>query len=183
MKKNLVPLLGIAFVVALIATAIFYGLVSAKMTRSVQAKEERAEPAPDPLFQAAVELGVPSGMRAVSVRVADSSGLIEVLKPGHRVDVQAVYQRSDRPNDVELKTVLQNIEVWRVLPQPESSSGRHPLPVVTLLVTPSDADVLAVADAGASIRFALRNPGDAESVERNSVTMQRLLRVPPRPVR
>lgn len=181
MKKNLVPLLAISLVVALITTAIFYGLVTAKMTRSVEAKANRTGEQPsDPRFQAAVELGVPQGMRAVSVQVADSSGVIAALKPGHRVDVQAVYSPPQNQFEVELKTVLQNIEVWRVNPSPEPMPGRHPLPVVTLLVTPADADILALADAGARLRLALRNPGDPAQTERVSMGIRSLMRRPAR---
>ena len=129
MKKNLVPLLAISVVVALITTAIFYALISAKMTGSVQAGTGRSgAPPPDPRLQAAAELGVPSGMRAVSVQVADSSGVLSVLKPGHRVDVQAVHTRSQNQFDVELKTVLQNLEVLAELGQ---LRAKHPEPTTT----------------------------------------------------
>jgi Flp pilus assembly protein CpaB len=102
-------------------------------------------------------LGIPKGMRAISVQVHDSSGVLSLLKPGHRVDVQAVYVRG--PLDGSLRTVLENIEVLRV-----SSAGqdKSALPVVTLLVTPAEAEVAGLADAIARVRLVLRNPLDQD---------------------
>ena len=176
MKKNLVPLLGIAFVVAILSTAIFYGLVASKMTQ-VQAKAvplSSSPPASDatPGFSAPV----PPGMRAVSVQVADSSGVLALLKPGQRVDIQAVYNRTGNPAEAELKTVLQNIEVLTAGSTPEASPGRHTLPVVTFLTTPAESDVLALADSAARIRLALRNPEDQEKTTRSGLTIASLVR-------
>src|SRR5207237_425737 len=43
-----------------------------------------------------------TGMRAISVRVSDSSGIVGLLHAGSRVDVQAV---SDRNGTTELRTI------------------------------------------------------------------------------
>jgi len=48
-----------------------------------------------------------------------------------------------------------------VNPAEQSSQGQN-APVVTLLAKPSQADVLAAADAGAKVRLILRNPLDLE---------------------
>jgi len=102
--------------------------------------------------------GLVTGMRAISVRVSDSSGIIGLMHAGSRVDVQAV---SDRNGMTELRTIQQNVEVLAVNPQLEAAGGnRAPAPVVTLLARAQDVDVIAVADSGARIRLALRNPLD-----------------------
>ena len=172
MKKNLVPLVGIAFVVAVISTAIFYSLISSRMPgSSVQATSGGAPTAalkpPD--------LGVPTGMRAVTVQVADSSGILAMLRPADRVDIQAVFTRAST-GDVELRTVLQNVEVLKVNPEPQPSPGRQPLPVVTFLAAPADADTLALADSAARIRLALRNPDDPEKTPRTALGIVALIR-------
>jgi Flp pilus assembly protein CpaB len=175
MKKNLIPLLCIAFVVAILSTAIFYGIVSSQIPDGVHAKATPGaspEPPKPPVSQ------VPAGMRAVSVQVADSSGILSVLQPRDHVDIQAVYSRTGNPVDSELKTVLQNIEVLKVSTQPEASPGRHTLPVVTFLTTPADSDVLALADSAARIRIALRHAGDRDTNSRLSMAMSSLLRGP-----
>ena len=58
-----------------------------------------------------------------------------------------------------------------VTPQPEQGSQGQNLPVVTLLAKPADADVLAVADSGARVRLALRNPLDQAARNRSTVTL------------
>jgi len=111
--------------------------------------------------------GVPAGMRAVSIHVAESSGVIGLLRPGTKVDVQAFSRRETK---AELRTILQDVEVLEVGTQPESAGGNPPpLPVVTVLTRPQDADLIALADSGARIRLALRNPLDDGATPRRAM--------------
>jgi|GEM_PF-522980 len=214
MKRRLVPLLGVAFVVAVISTGVFYGLIVGKMRTSsgqprpiVVAAEslprgtvldkahvklaplsghavpEGAFTDPDqvtgltvlrniepdqPITQASLSSrdsaapspqAIPQGLRAVSIRVTDSPGVVAMLHAGYKVDVQAVRSRGS--GETELHTVLQDVEVLTV--QPESAQNRSgPGAVITLLAKPEDADVLGVADAGGRIRLVLRNPSDRQ---------------------
>ncbi|HSP69925.1 MAG TPA: hypothetical protein VLN48_19515, partial [Bryobacteraceae bacterium] len=50
------------------------------------------------------------------------------------------------------------------------------LPSVTLLTNPADADTLALADSGARVRLALRNPLDEATRSRTTLTFDSLLR-------
>ena len=43
--------------------------------------------------------GVPDGMRAVSVHVTDSTGVLALLRAGQKVDVQVVVGRGDASGD------------------------------------------------------------------------------------
>jgi len=228
MKRNIVPLLGIAFVVAIISTGVFYGLFAGRMKSAsmdtpgqsivvaardldrgtvVQAKDLRvsklsgalqgsfskvddavgvtlleAVHQSEPLFQDRVASqdpksgpaggGVPSGMRAVSLRVSESTGIVSLLRKGTRVDVQAVLERS---GTTELRTVLQNVEVLAVGSQLEPVGGnRPPAPVVTVLARAQDADAVALADSGARIRVTLRNPLDDATPMRHSLGLTAL---------
>jgi len=113
--------------------------------------------------------GLLTGMRAISVHVSDSSGIIGLMHAGSRVDVQAV---SDRNGTTELRTIQQNVEVLAVSPQLETpGANRPPSPVVTLLAHAQDVDVIAVADSGARIRLALRNPLDEGVGPRNALAL------------
>ena len=100
---------------------------------------------------------VPSGMRAISIRVSESEGLLTALRPGARVDLQAVSEREN--NQVVLRNILQNVEVLAVSPQ-DANSSRAAGAVVTVLARAQDADVGALFDAGGKIRVTLRNPFD-----------------------
>src|SRR5262249_11442712 len=149
MKKNLVSLLGIAFVVAIVSTGIFYGLFVGRLrsaslpTRSIvvaahnlergvalQPGDARLAPwgAPEipkgaftalaqvngltltaslmenePVLEsrlvsresgAGAGLGISPGMRAVSIHATDSSGVVSILRPGYKVDVQLIASQA-----------------------------------------------------------------------------------------
>jgi len=170
MKTNWVPLVAIALVVAILATGVFYGLVASRIDQV-----EAGTPAP-----AAAEPIVPEGLRAITVHVADSLGVVSLLKPGQRVDVQALYGPQ---HAVELKTVAQNLAVLDVHTQPEATPGRPALPIVTLLVTPEEADVVALADSAARIRLALRSPSDHLVDARPSIGLTAIMRSSAAPAR
>ena len=222
-KNNLLKLLGIAFVVAIAATGIFYGLfvnrlssntgsgkmlvVAAKPLKAgtvVSATDVKLIPWPtdqlpagaygdanavagstvfdpveanEPLLsshlasaQSGGGAGVPTGMRAVSVHVTDSTGVLTLLRAGQRVDVQVVINRGNK-NDTAMRTALEDLKVLSVIAQPEQSSQGQNLPVVTLLAKPADADILALADSGARVRLTLRNPLDDDTRSRSELSL------------
>lgn len=220
MKRNIAPLLGIALVVAIASTGVFYGLFVGKLkstalqgpqivvaARALAAGERvtgadvrltawpgdvppgaftdletvagarvtEALAAGDALVAAKLTAtnraqaarSVPSGFRAVSVSVADSAGVVSMLRAGQKVDVQVV--RASNP-DTEVRTALQNLEVLLV-DEPERRGNEAPRPVVTLLARPAEADVLALADSAARIRLILRNPDDGVHHRTSSVRL------------
>jgi Flp pilus assembly protein CpaB len=114
-------------------------------------------------------------MRAISVHVSDSSGVLALLRPGQKVDVQVLLTRKIANAEPELRTILEGVPVLAVNPTPEAAQGTN-LPSVTLLTNPADADTLALADSGARIRLALRNPLDQATRSRTSLTLDSLLR-------
>ncbi len=120
--------------------------------------------------------GVPVGMRAVSVHLTDSTGVLALLHGGQKVDVQVVVGRGTKPDEVEVRTALENLTVLSVTPQPEQSSQGQNLPVVTLLAKPSEVDVLAAADSGGRVRLALRNPLDSDTHKRGPVSLGSVIR-------
>jgi Flp pilus assembly protein CpaB len=115
-------------------------------------------------------LGIKKGMRALSIHIVDSSGLVPFLHPGHHVDVQVIkYRNSPEAN---LRTILQNVEVLGV--QPSDGPNQNWNATVTLLATPQDADRVALADSGANIRLLLRNPLDNEEGARPGMQLAAL---------
>src|SRR5260370_11176169 len=227
MKKMLVALLGIACVVVIVGTGIFYGLFVGRLKTasapgpsivvaarnldrgaSLQAADVKLTPwggaaipegaltavgqvdgltlissmqENEPVLQsrlasrtsgAGAGLGIAPGMRAVSIHATDSSGIVSLLRPGHRVDVQLVLtQSSSLP---ELRTILQNIEVLSVAP----SDGRANNPVVTLLVNPEGADMAGLGDSAAHLRLLLRNPLDDAISDLHRVTLPSRMQTP-----
>ncbi len=120
--------------------------------------------------------GVPVGMRAVSIHLTDSTGVLALLRSGQKVDVQVVVGRGTKPEEVEVRTALEDLTVLSVTPQPEQSSQGENLPVVTLLAKPADVDVLAAADSGGRVRLALRNPLDSDVRSRGSLSLGSVMR-------
>lgn len=104
---------------------------------------------------------IPPGLRAVSVRVNDVVGVAGFVLPGMRVDV-LVTGRPPNYNGTITTTVLQNIVVLSAgqTLQPESRGQAINTPVVTLLVTPEQAETLTLAGNEGHIQLVLRNGAD-----------------------
>jgi pilus assembly protein CpaB len=103
---------------------------------------------------------IPQGMRAVSVRVNDVVSVAGFVQPGSHVDVLATGNQGG--NDRQTTTVLENVLVLAV----GKSLDRNPLadaptaPVITLAVSPDDAQKLALVSQEGRIQLSLRNPMD-----------------------
>jgi pilus assembly protein CpaB len=105
---------------------------------------------------------VPEGMRAVSVRVNEVVGVAGYVLPGTRVDVVATASPAGQPGDTTSKVVLANVQVLTAGTRIEQEEQGKPMQVtvVTLLVTPEQAERLALASTEGKIQLALRNPLD-----------------------
>jgi pilus assembly protein CpaB len=127
-------------------------------------------------------------MRAMSVKVNDVIGVAGFLDPGTRVDLMVTIRRE---NDTTSRTVASNVEVLRSgtrgdHERPKDGKARPPAAaaVVTLLVTPEDAERIALAQAEGQIMLSLRNPLDTDTTESSGVRTAALFgRLPePEPV-
>ncbi|MBI1876459.1 MAG: Flp pilus assembly protein CpaB [Acidobacteria bacterium] len=105
---------------------------------------------------------IPAGMRALSVRVNEVIGVAGYVLPGSRVDVVATASPSDHRVDTTSKVVLANVQVLTAGTRLEKEGDGKPtsVNVVTLLVTPEQAERLALASTEGKIQLALRNPLD-----------------------
>jgi len=108
---------------------------------------------------------IPPGMRAVSVPVDEVSDIAGFVLPHARVDVLAAMTREGTNGKTIAKIVLQNVEVLAVAQEIEGRKDQPELVrVVTLLVTPQDAEKLALASHEGSLRLAMRNYNDDKFV-------------------
>ena len=106
---------------------------------------------------------IPEGMRAVSVRVNEVVGVAGYVLPGTRVDVVATASPTNQPGDTTSKVVLANVQVLTAgtrMEQDQEQGKPMQVTVVTLLVTPEQAERLALASNEGKIQLALRNPLD-----------------------
>lgn len=106
---------------------------------------------------------IPDGMRAIALRSDDVVGVAGFLMPGSHVDVIATLHSEKDPQPVTF-TVLQNAEVLtaghQVQPDPEGKPAT--VNVVTLLLTPPDAEKAVLASQQGPIHFVLRSGTDKE---------------------
>jgi pilus assembly protein CpaB len=109
---------------------------------------------------------IPPGMRAVSVRVNDTTSVAGFVLPGTRVDV-LLTGNPEGANQQETTTVLENVAVLATGQKLERNAAGEPqnYPVVTLLVSPDDAQKLTLASIQGKIQLALRNPLDTKQQE------------------
>jgi len=105
---------------------------------------------------------IPPGMRAVSVRVNDVVSVAGFVQPGTRVDVLATGGQGT--GDRQTTTVLENVAVIAVGKNFErsTSTDAQTAPVITLLVSPDDAQKLALVSQEGRIQLSLRNPLDTK---------------------
>lgn len=104
---------------------------------------------------------IPEGMRAVALQSNEVVGVAGFMMPGTHVDVLVTY-RSTTQAEAVTATVIQDVEVLAVGHQLEPSPSGKPanVSVVTLLLTPAEAQKAVLAAAQGSIHFELRNGRD-----------------------
>ncbi len=105
---------------------------------------------------------IPDGMRAVALRSDEIVGVAGFLAPGSHLDVLVTY-RSDRVPEPVTATVLQDVVVIATGQQiePDPTGKPSAVTVVTLLLTPDEAQRAVLASTQGAIHFILRNGGDA----------------------
>jgi len=105
---------------------------------------------------------IPPGMRAISVRVNEVVGVAGFVVPGTHVDLFVTLKRQ---TESETRIVVSNVQVLTAgtrYDQEKAKLGEAmPSSVVTLLMTPEDAERTVLASAEGQIMLALRNPLDA----------------------
>jgi pilus assembly protein CpaB len=109
---------------------------------------------------------IPPGMRAVSVRVNEVVSVAGFTGPGTRVDV-LLTGTPNGGSEPQTTTVLQNVAVIAAGNKLERNAAGEAqnTPVITLLVSPDDAERLTLASSEGHIQLALRNPLDTRQDE------------------
>jgi pilus assembly protein CpaB len=121
---------------------------------------------------------IPDGMRASAVRVDDVVGVAGFVTPGMRVDVlvSGIPPGANASQGVVTGTVLQNIEVLSAGTDIQKDAEGKPqqVQVVTLLVTPDQAQTLSLAANQLKVQLVLRNPLDTKVAPVNTTVMASL---------
>lgn len=124
-----------------------------------------------------LQLMIRPGMRAVSTRITDESGVGGWLHQGMRVDVITTLDQGAQIDDPTTQTVLQDIRILRIGQEQSIDDQNQPrlVTVVTLEVDPDEAQILTLASGKGSIRLALRNPMDRDTVDLLSIRGRELI--------
>jgi pilus assembly protein CpaB len=109
---------------------------------------------------------IPPGMRAVSVRVNEVVSVAGFVGPGTRVDI-LLTGTPNGSSEPQTTTVLQNVAVIAAGQRLERNAAgdAQNTPVITLLVSPDDAERLTLASSEGHIQLSLRNPLDTRQDE------------------
>jgi len=122
---------------------------------------------------------IPDGMRAMSIPVTPVSDMAGMILPQTRVDVLVTSGVAGGSSE-RTRILLQNVQVIAVQTSLEST-GNEPqrAEVVTLLVTPNDAERLAAAIRLGTLQLAMRSYADQQAVWTAGVDSRELLGLPP----
>ena len=106
---------------------------------------------------------IPEGMRAIALRTDEVIGVAGFLVPGSRLDVLVTYH-TDRSPEPVTATVVQNAEVLASGHQlePDPTGKASVATVVTLLLSPEDAEKAALASVQGTIHFVMRSGSDSK---------------------
>jgi len=119
---------------------------------------------------------IPSGMRAISVRVNEVIGVAGFVVPGTRVDVMVIL----RENASSMaRVVCSNVQVLTAGTRYDQESAKEgkaiPSSVVTLLLSPDDAAKVGLAASEGQIMLTLRNPLDATPTDNKTFRTNNLV--------
>ena len=158
-------------------------LVGRGLIQPVRANEPLTETKLAPIEAGAgLPPSIPPGMRALSVRVNEVIGVAGFTTPGTRVDVLVTLNRGEVSMSRAVVSNVQVLTAGTLYDQEQSKDGK-PIPstVVTLMVTPEDAERIALAQSSGAIMLVLRNPLDIVPTETKGVRLASLMGAPGRP--
>lgn len=121
---------------------------------------------------------IEEGKRAMSVPIKTHESAAGFIRPGSKVDI-VMISRGNGANG-KAKTILQNVPVIAVNHQisdkPEEEEKGTVVEMITFLLSPEEAESLALAQSTGHIQLVLRNPLEDQFVKTKGVNQDELLR-------
>lgn len=117
---------------------------------------------------------LPKGSRAVSIKVASASRAAGFILPNDRIDViltRSVSRGGSRSNQHISQTILSNTRVLAIDQTYEERDGVKYVTgdIATLELSPSEAEIIALADQMGKLSLSLRSVADiGENIKNNS---------------
>ena len=106
---------------------------------------------------------IPEGQRAVAIAINQVSGVSGYINPGSEVDILLTGQPQGS-NERLTATVLENVTVLSTGHRLEMDPNGKPqnVPVINMLLTPEESELITLATGVGRIQLVLRNPMDEE---------------------
>jgi pilus assembly protein CpaB len=125
---------------------------------------------------------ISEGKRGLTMRVNEVSGVSGFVTPNTRVDVLLTMEDRNSAGEPATRIIMQDMRVLAAGQsiQPDKEGKPQPVPVVTFLVTPEQAETLALASQQGNIQLALRNQLDTMEVKTSGTRRSALMGGPGR---
>ena len=116
---------------------------------------------------------VKEGMRAVTIRVNNTTGVAGFVLPGDRVDVLYTRDKGDGPG---IDVLFQNVRVIAINQNADEKNGT-PIDsrTATLELTPVDAQKIALAESTGGLVFTLRSAGSLDTAPARRIVQDELV--------
>jgi pilus assembly protein CpaB len=130
-----------------------------------------------------LSITIPEGMRGVAVKVDEVVGVAGFVLPGTRVDVLATVQPGTDRAQTTTRIILHNVRALAADRRFQQDLDGEPrsVTVVTLLVTPEQAEALTLAATEGRIQLALRNTLDSGQANTSGRQIASLVTTPRAP--
>ncbi|MBM7855619.1 pilus assembly protein CpaB [Desulfohalotomaculum tongense] len=120
---------------------------------------------------------VEKGKRAITVPVTNVTALHGLIGIGDHVDVMVTFDTPSEPSFAATSTIIQNVPVLAVNRKTEGTKGVQEDPTTaTLMVSPVQAQQIALAIQQGSIQLMLRSPDDKAAPALPMSKIEHLLR-------
>jgi len=133
--------------------------------------------APMDITKGGVAAVISPNKRAMAVKVDRVKGVSGFIHPGNRVDLVATFRPANSSMPVTM-TVLENILVLATGTETEIRNKQEKpveVDVITLEVSPEEAEVLALAASEGKLQLSLRNFSDTKNIATKGTTVQSLV--------
>ncbi len=120
---------------------------------------------------------IPKGMRAITLKVDDTTSVSGFVRPGHFVDILTTVDVDGTEKTIS-KTILQSIRVIATGHEIENSDEKKKakvIPTVTVLATLEQSERITLATNAGLIRLVLRNHEDLDEVITEGVSLNSLI--------
>lgn len=120
---------------------------------------------------------ISEGMRALTVRVDEVAGVAGFVRPNTRVDILLTLSDGPPINEPLTRVLLQNVQALSAGQSYQTDAQGQPqvVPTLTLLLTPEQAETLALASGQGRLQMTLRNQLDTLLIQTQGARRSTLL--------